>query len=417
MDDKKKNHIRSSYINYLQKMPVKNGTIECWTNDENEMFSLVRQIRKDKILGSYLTGSEVIWKLHSIPYEFSKSKKPVSDGVLKDLYPREDCEEMAQQLISFLEGIPYEHTFYIKLPFSLPEKVDVVPLGNGTQIIRMDENEKQTIGIKNEGGIGGLFFSNPLWDAHPDGAYFKTKAFGYGDNAQAKALRVFKRFAYLCSATGFMPSQKYERTGGSGIANLYSACSALGQPRAISLPSDIVNYISGIKLNEAEFTGYESSPQNSVATLLGGGYKTYEEFYESKFTWGCRTFTKIQGKEESADHEHIMSAIEWGFDGSANTNETMGFIQVCIGLEALLGDKNGGGQKSLTDKLADRCAYLLGKTPSERKGFADKFKDLYDLRCELVHGVRPQIAEEHSAQALAAEVLLRQLIFKEIWLA
>ena len=51
-------------------------------------------------------------------------------------------------------------------------------------------------------------------------------------------------------------------------------------------------------------------------------------------------------------------------------------------LEALMGEKGEG----VTEKLARRISIILGKSNQERKKLKKDFKDLYNLRSELVHG-------------------------------
>ena len=51
-------------------------------------------------------------------------------------------------------------------------------------------------------------------------------------------------------------------------------------------------------------------------------------------------------------------------------------------IEALLGDKNN----DLTESLARRISIILGTTQNEKKKIKKQFKELYNFRCELVHG-------------------------------
>jgi hypothetical protein len=59
-------------------------------------------------------------------------------------------------------------------------------------------------------------------------------------------------------------------------------------------------------------------------------------------------------------------------------------LQVCFGLESLLGD--AVGSESLTSTLADRCAYLVGSDIKGRNSIREQFKELYAIRSKLVHG-------------------------------
>jgi len=51
-------------------------------------------------------------------------------------------------------------------------------------------------------------------------------------------------------------------------------------------------------------------------------------------------------------------------------------------LEALLGEKNN----DLAESLARRISIILGTTQNEKKKIKKQFKELYNFRCELVHG-------------------------------
>ncbi len=53
-------------------------------------------------------------------------------------------------------------------------------------------------------------------------------------------------------------------------------------------------------------------------------------------------------------------------------------------LEALLGEKNN----DLTESLARRISTILGTTKKEKKKIKKQFKELYNFRCALVHGIR-----------------------------
>lgn len=65
-------------------------------------------------------------------------------------------------------------------------------------------------------------------------------------------------------------------------------------------------------------------------------------------------------------------------------------------IEALLGGKDGGYEikgrngtlksEGLTDKLARRISIILGEEDTHRKEIKKTFKELYDFRCNLVHG-------------------------------
>jgi hypothetical protein len=108
---------------------------------------------------------------------------------------------------------------------------------------------------------------------------------------------------------------------------------------------------------------------------------------------------------DSLDAAPVRAAMEWYIDARASHNESIAFLQRCIGLEALLGADSG--RRDVTEKLADRYAYLLGKTESVRVDMRKAFKSMYAHRSAIVHGRASQLSKEHKlASAMADDMLL-----------
>ena len=83
-------------------------------------------------------------------------------------------------------------------------------------------------------------------------------------------------------------------------------------------------------------------------------------------------------------------------------------------IEALLGERKGG----LTETLAKRCGLVLSSSKEDRKKIKRSFRNLYDIRSNIVHGNtnQPQTREGHLAIARniardAAVWFLRYLCF------
>jgi hypothetical protein len=90
-----------------------------------------------------------------------------------------------------------------------------------------------------------------------------------------------------------------------------------------------------------------------------------------------------------------LSAIQdkldkWPFMEVALGNLVKGFFSTGLDqvlwhitvLEALVGERG----KGVTKRLASRLAAMLGKDKEERESLAKEFRELYKIRCDLVHG-------------------------------
>ena len=116
--------------------------------------------------------------------------------------------------------------------------------------------------------------------------------------------------------------------------------------------------------------------------------------------------------KETLESRNIVSAIDWCIQAEINLDQTMGFIQTCMGLEALLGDNSNDAGLTLT--LTDRCAYLIGKGMTERSEIKTQFKAIYQLRSKLVHGRINKISTQDRILCGRATSYLKRAIRKEL---
>jgi hypothetical protein len=132
------------------------------------------------------------------------------------------------------------------------------------------------------------------------------------------------------------------------------------------------------------------------------------EFLKEKFD------KKIKSVLDSDDEygEAIKTASEWYFEALCTENETFKFIQYTIAIESLLGDPQK--QDRITERLSDRCAYLLGDNQKEREEIKVSFEKIYGIRSAIIHRRSSRLQEEDSRFLAQAEVLTRRLIRKEI---
>ncbi len=128
--------------------------------------------------------------------------------------------------------------------------------------------------------------------------------------------------------------------------------------------------------------------------------------------WRGHGFDKITGIFQSLNSEDIGSRIKrsvtWYSKGVAVDNSDEQFVALAIAVESLLigrGESNPQASwGSITQRIADRAAFLLGKNVNERIKIAKSAKDLYRKRSGIVHSgesVSPAdvLEMEHLVQA------------------
>lgn len=72
-------------------------------------------------------------------------------------------------------------------------------------------------------------------------------------------------------------------------------------------------------------------------------------------------------------------------------------LDATISIEVLLGDRESSDRIGLSKLMANRCAYSLGKSHTERKELEEFFKRFYKLRSDIVHAGRLKVSKEESA--------------------
>lgn len=120
-------------------------------------------------------------------------------------------------------------------------------------------------------------------------------------------------------------------------------------------------------------------------------------------------FTNKLINDNSEAAKYIKAAMDWYMNAQMVMDETMSFIQICMGLEALLGDKREGSI-GLTQTLSDRCSYLIGKGMSDREEIKKQLKKAYELRSAIVHGLKNRINESEKEYVKNATLFLRRAI-------
>lgn len=117
-------------------------------------------------------------------------------------------------------------------------------------------------------------------------------------------------------------------------------------------------------------------------------------------------------EDQSSEAKRIRMAIGWYMNSSYNEDDTMAFLQICMGLEAIFGDDQDQG--GLTKMLADRCAYLIGKNIIQRRKIRESFGKIYTIRSKIVHGVINRLSDDDKFMRNYAKGLLQAALKKEI---
>jgi len=110
----------------------------------------------------------------------------------------------------------------------------------------------------------------------------------------------------------------------------------------------------------------------------------------------------------------LFTSCLWLFRSFVSTRSLDVILDSTISIEVMLGDRDAAEGLGLTKLLANRCAYLLGKSANERISIMDEFKQIYDIRSQVVHAGLHQTDRKAAEASLKARELAARIINNEL---
>jgi hypothetical protein len=390
----------------LSKCSVEDGFLDVF-KDQNWGWDF--SSKAAKLREKFINSGEAWAILYDCTKQFisDDEKTRGKTGRLFDLVSEKGRENLKEAIINFLQSIPRKYDVYLRLYPSKTARYGDIKISKNANLIEVKEDDKllefdatwettTTLARLSKGRKGAAFV--------PGTVFLKVRSFGYArdsidDSAIHPAISSLKQVAYLSKVDGAF--EHNSRRGFLGVKlnselTFIDLNSREKKVRKIELPNELANCFASFAMPEPA-TG-------TIEQLAFAG--SFE-----------RSFKRIGRLADSRPNDinriPVATAAEWAFDALASKNETVSFLQVCIGLEAILGD--GETSNNLTAMLADRCAYLLGKTPNTRRFLRDGFKKLYKHRGDLVHGRNTKLPKEARQSLYWGQIVLDEILKVELF--
>jgi hypothetical protein len=119
----------------------------------------------------------------------------------------------------------------------------------------------------------------------------------------------------------------------------------------------------------------------------------------------------VLNAEMSSDRRRLMQASRWLFDSRSNSDTVMGFMQLAICAEVLLGTSTEN--EGLTKTLADRCAYLIASSSKERDELISEFREIYKLRSKIVHNGEASFKKKEHQHLSRLRIICNRILQRE----
>jgi len=406
------------HIKAIQKIEskIKGSLLNCHIKDGRPQYeslaphveSLEKEILKHK--HKWMDLFDVFFIFYDFVYAAIENKTANGkklEGNLWDILGEEEGQKLTESIKNYIISIPRTYDIYIPFPNiseSLPKSIN---LGNDISLIVFGDKEGIPGGYQK--GFRGIF-SEQL---ELNKLYYKQRLSGYCGRqleniSLKKAINDFKIFLHQGIYTGLFelsPINK-ARIGLQGMM-------AHEQVPRVSVTSvDIAS--DSAKLSNAElpldFRRLLDNISFDFGNVLLARAREIGQFEIAIATFLKQAIQLIECDEEES--KRVKSAIQWCLDSYVVENKTLAFLQVCIGLEALLGDDSSND--ALIKTLADRCAYLISPDIKGRKKIKKDFEDLYNVRSKLVHGNAIELDSSQKRYLNWGRMMLEFAIAKEI---
>ncbi|HQR99510.1 MULTISPECIES: HEPN domain-containing protein [unclassified Polaromonas] len=159
-----------------------------------------------------------------------------------------------------------------------------------------------------------------------------------------------------------------------------------------------------LKIEEETIGDNTSALIRKVSVSTGGRGRIVQDL---------QTIVHVLDMEETLPQ--LVLAGRWLFDSRSNGDELMGFMQLAICAEVLLGTEDGG--EGVTAMLATRCAYLIASSAKERDDLVTEFKSIYKVRSKIVHRGLGTLKENERHQFRRLRTICNRVVQREIQLA
>lgn len=314
-----------------------------------------------------------------------------------------NVDELADKIITFYESLPHDYTIYYVVPTQGKPDLPDITLGPGIEIFNITKDHPLTklsgYSKNHPTTLAALMSPSALSGNNIFGVgsiVLSISVSGFADNSIddepiEEGLSTLKCLLYLGKLLHVFDDRNVNSPWGPVSSEIYLVDESIDKKELtpIAITDELSKHLPSLALVPKVKDQNDSRIKNLM--IIG-------QF--------------LSAPSNDVNRAPIATAAEWAFDSETTANQTVAFIQMCIGLEAVLGDEKT--EEALSKTLADRCAYLLGKNPQSRKLIRSRFKKMYDHRSKLVHGRKVKLDEQADEFFFYGRKYLAGILRKEL---
>ncbi len=391
--------LRASLAEQLSRMTVSHGML---LTPKTSLYLLLAQEVLPKTGKTHATLQRIVsetpltdFVIGLLGRELYEGQEPqVDEGPvpLNALPVYTNLDDVASRLTDAFESLPWRYTLSTPLPEPF-SKVFCPHIGNyrlsdTIAIVSSDDLLSQNYplisGIKKRDQMlsGAGFFSLPTGNAptwEPNIAYLQITLEGFignlfNTNPALEAVNSLRAFCGLALALQLLKlSQSY---------HLVSLKRKLLVHREVNGKWVVEN------VHELE-TRHSEAIRDLVLHDQDGSLSDDQ----NRVRWMQHSLDYISTVFRAGDRaKNVLLGAQWLFESYCGNDELLRFVQAAVVVEILLGDKASSDQTGLGELLANRCAYLIAGSHSQRNEILRDFRDIYEVRSKIVHSGKNRLA-------------------------
>lgn len=311
----------------------------------------------------------------------------------------DDLNEVATRLVESFATLPWSYQLTVRLPKPISAVLahaDEFVLSPRHRIVSGRVlGEAFPLAARSQGGLASLLMganAAPAWDE--ECAYLQVAMDGYFRGRQTEPF-----FAARDDVLTFF---------GLGIAlGLFDEFSSSLGDLDGKVSHFYVHRLNGETWVEQNTLEVDDQHRHGIATLaLRGDVLADPGLMREKLTRVGSVFRSELGK-------NIALSARWLFESHCGRDALLQYVQAAVAIEILLGDEEADPSVGLTTLMANRCAFLIAKTPAARTSLLKMFRDIYKVRSKIVHRGKSRLNKDEVRLFRNLHLILRMVIDNE----
>ena len=392
----------NSFLDY-QRLPELGALDAALPDAKSDLRRRLHKLVGETPVKTFLLGT-IADSLSSRPFDAEAMATSLSD--IEDFA---DIAATAAQIVQAFDELPREYEVLVQLRYPASDLFKAVVGDSGVRLtsdlrlLKIPATDSP-FALQESSDLTFLQSNYPS-GVHAEALYVGVTVHGYIPRHGTTSALEYASFA-VRSFLGLCMAQRILRRGYSASLGGRHRHYMFVYPSAVAGPA---------RLEAAHELSFELSEMFD-ALALDSIYTKVEPADRPQLITSVLSDISVAMREHASD-DRLLRAAQWLFDSNAGSSDLLSFVQAMICLEIALGDKQVSDLMGLGELLANRCAFLVGKTRKQRDDILVDFRRIYNTRSKIVHSGHNRLSAKEVDDLWTLRWLCSRVIQEEMRLS